>query len=183
MGGSVSPWGQGHWQQKFWEVHLGVSPPRVCHYLHQRAQVGSSVGLPQAKQKTGREPSPTHQQSSGLKFYWALTTTATVSSTHQQSLPSSLLDSLIHQRADSRGKKNYNPAACGIKITFTERYTRWKGRGLYTRWRNKKKPRKTTKWSGDRRPSRKRIQNNDSEDDPGPQNKNGGKDREDARNV
>ena len=30
-GGSVSPWGQGHWQQKFWEVLLGVSPPRVCH--------------------------------------------------------------------------------------------------------------------------------------------------------
>ena len=30
-GGSVSPWEQGHWQQKFWEVLLGVSPPRVCH--------------------------------------------------------------------------------------------------------------------------------------------------------
>ena len=28
-----SPWGQGHWQQKFWEVLLGVSPPRVCHYF------------------------------------------------------------------------------------------------------------------------------------------------------
>ena len=29
----------------------------------------------------------------------------------------------------------------------------------------------------------KRINNNDSEDDPGPQKKNGGKDQEDARNV
>ena len=29
----------------------------------------------------------------------------------------------------------------------------------------------------------KRIQNNDSEDDPRPQKKNGGKDREDERNV
>ena len=29
----------------------------------------------------------------------------------------------------------------------------------------------------------KRIQNNDSEDDPGPRKKNGGKDRKDARNV
>ena len=29
----------------------------------------------------------------------------------------------------------------------------------------------------------KRIQNIDSEDDPGPQKKNGGKDQEDARNV
>ena len=35
----------------------------------------------------------------------------------------------------------------------------------------------------DRQPSRKGIQNNDTEDDPGPQKKNGGKDREDARNV
>ena len=32
-------------------------------------------------------------------------------------------------------------------------------------------------------PSRKRIQNNDSGDDPGPRKKNGGKDREDAINV
>ena len=31
------------------------------------------------------------------------------------------LDSHIHQRADSRSKKNYNPAACGTKTTFTER--------------------------------------------------------------
>ena len=30
-------------------------------------------------------------------------------------------DSLIHQRADSRSKKNYNRAACGTKTTFTER--------------------------------------------------------------
>ena len=42
---------------------------------------------------------------------------------------------------------------------------------------------KATKRSGDRQPSRKRIPNNDSEDDPGPRKKNGGKDREDARNV
>ena len=41
-----------------------------------------------------------------------------------ESLPSSLLDSLNHQRADSRSKKNYNPAACGTKTTFTERQTR-----------------------------------------------------------
>ena len=34
----------------------------------------------------------------------------------------------------------------------------------------------------DRQPFRKRIQNNNSEDDPGPRKKNGGKDREDARN-
>ena len=41
-----------------------------------------------------------------------------------QSLPSSLLDSLNHQRADNRSKKNYNPAACGPKTTVTERQRR-----------------------------------------------------------
>ena len=46
-----------------------------------------------------------------------------------------------------------------------------------------KTPEKKTKWSGDRQPSRKRTQNNDSQDDPGSWKKNGGKDREDARNV
>ena len=50
--------------------------------------VGSSIGSLQAKQPTGREPSPTHQQTSRLKFYWALPTRATPSSTHHQSLPS-----------------------------------------------------------------------------------------------
>ena len=29
--GSVSLWGQGHWQRRSWEVLVGVSPPRVCH--------------------------------------------------------------------------------------------------------------------------------------------------------
>ena len=42
-----------------------------------------------------------------------------------------------------------------------------------------KNPRKTTKWSGDRQPSRKIIQNNDSENDPRSWENNG----EDARNV
>ena len=37
--------------------------------------------------------------------------------------------------------------------------------------------------NGDRHPSRKRIQNNDSEDDPGSRKKNEGKDQEDAQNV
>ena len=46
-----------------------------------------------------------------------------------------------------------------------------------------KTPEKQVNENGDRQPSGKRIQNNDSEDDPGPQKKNGGKDREDARTV
>ena len=36
-GGCGSPRGQGHWQQKFWEVLLGMSPPRIHHEPHQRA--------------------------------------------------------------------------------------------------------------------------------------------------
>ena len=44
-------------------------------------------------------------------------------------------------------------------------------------------PEKTTKWSGGGQPSRKRIRNNDRDDDPGSWEKNGGKDQEDARNV
>ena len=42
---------------------------------------------------------------------------------------------------------------------------------------------KTTKWSKDRQASRKRIHSNNGEDDPGSQEKNGGKVWEDARNV
>ena len=86
--------------------------------------LGPSAGSPQAKQPTGRELSPTHQQTSRLKFYSALPTRATPSSTHHQSLPWGSLHkplSLTHQRADSRRKKNGNPAACGTKTTFTER--------------------------------------------------------------
>ena len=60
---------------------------------------------------------------------------------HQEAC-TSLLDSLIHQRADSRSKKNYKTAACGTKTTFTERQTKWKGIRLCTRWRNKIKPQK-----------------------------------------
>ena len=108
--------------------------------------VGSSAGSPQAKQPTGRELTPNHQQRRKLKFDWAMPTRAKPSSTHHQSLPSgslhSLLDSLIHQREDSRSKKNYNLPACGMKTTFTERWTKWTGRGLCTTWRNKIKPQK-----------------------------------------
>ena len=52
---------------------------------------GYSAGSPQAKQPTGRELSPTHQLTKGLKFYWALPTRATSSSTHCQDLPSGSL--------------------------------------------------------------------------------------------
>ena len=59
---------------------------------------------------------------------------------------------------------------------------KWNYREICPRWKNKIKSRKTTKWNGDRQ-SKKRIQNNDSEDDPESQEKNGDKDWEDARNI
>ena len=65
-------------------------------------------------QTTNREGTQPHP--STVKWIKVL-----LSSTHHQSLPSSLLGSLTHQRADSGSKKNYNPAACGTKTTFTER--------------------------------------------------------------
>ena len=46
-----------------------------------------------------------------------------------------------------------------------------------------KAPEKTTKWKGEKQPYRKRIQNNDSEDNSGPQKMNGSKDWEHAWNV
>ena len=54
---------------------------------------------------------------------------------------------------------------------------------MYQMKEQDKTPEKQLNEGGDRQPSRKRTQNNDSEDDPGPRKKNGGKDREDARNV
>ena len=47
----------------------------------------------------------------------------TTSPSHQEAC-TSLLDSLIHQRADSRSKKNYNTAVCGTKTPFKERETK-----------------------------------------------------------
>ena len=67
-GGYGSPYEQGHWQQKFWEVLLGVSPPESA-ISPTKEPVGSSAGSPQAKQPAGRELRPTHQQTSRLKFY------------------------------------------------------------------------------------------------------------------
>ena len=47
-------------------VPMGMSAPAACHQPYHRA-FRSRVRSPQAKQQTGREHSPTHQQTSGLK--------------------------------------------------------------------------------------------------------------------
>ena len=66
-------------------------PSQSLPFTPPKSLVGSSAGSSQAKRPTGREPSPTHQQTSGFKFYWALPRRATPSSTHHQSLPSGSL--------------------------------------------------------------------------------------------
>ena len=108
-------------------ITSGQTSNRERTQPHPSAVKQIKVLLSSAHQRVGRLPttSPSHQETS-----------------------TSLLDSLSHQRADSRSKKNYNPAACGTKTTFTERQTRWKGRGLCTRCRNKIKPQKNNqmKW-------------------------------------
>ena len=67
---------------------LWLEPSQSLPLAPPKSWVGSSVGSLQAKQPTGREPSPTQQQLSGLRFYWALPTRVTASCTHHQSLPS-----------------------------------------------------------------------------------------------
>ena len=53
----------------------------------------------------------------------------------------------------------------------------------YPKKYKQKKPRRITKWSGDRQSTEKRIQSKDSKDDPKPQKKKRGKDQEDTRKV
>ena len=67
-----------------------VWPLPECTINPTKEPVGSSAGS-QAKQPTGRELSPTHQQTSRLKYYWALPNRTTPSSTHHHSLPSGSL--------------------------------------------------------------------------------------------
>ena len=61
------PQKQGLWQQQSWEVqYAGISTfeggLHYCHYPYHSLASG---------QTTGREHSPTHQQTIGLKIYWA----------------------------------------------------------------------------------------------------------------
>ena len=73
---------------EFWEVLCGLSPSAISPT---KEPASSSAGSPQTKQPTGRELSPTHQQTGRLKFYWALPTKATPSSTNHHCLLSGSL--------------------------------------------------------------------------------------------
>ena len=153
-----------------------------------KRKVSNSAGSPEARQPTGWEPSPTHQQTSGLKFSWVLPTRATPSCTQHWSLTSGSLHKPLREPhpPEGRQQKQEELQFCSL---WKENHIHRKidkmkmQRTLYQMKEQETPPRKTTKWSRNKQPSRKRIQNNDSEHDPGPRKKNGDKDWEDARNV
>ena len=86
-----------------------IAPPK--------SRIGSSVGSPQAKQPTGRELSPTNQQTSGLKFYLALPKRATSSSTHHQSLPTGNLHKPLRypDPPEGRQQKQKELQSCSLQ--------------------------------------------------------------------
>ena len=108
-------WGQWHWQQQSWEVPLGKWALLEVTMNPTIEPIDSRAGSPQAKQLTRREHSPTHQQIKVL-LSMALPTWARSSFSPLPVPPISF----IHQRADRRSKKSYNPAASRTKPTATE---------------------------------------------------------------
>ena len=84
--------------------------------------------------------------------------------------------SLIHQRADRRSKKKHSLTAAKSTTILQKVNHNEKAESYVPDEGIRYSPRKTTELSGNRQPSKKIIQNNDSEDDPGSQEKNGGKD-------
>ena len=122
---SGSPQGKGHCQQKIKDVPIVQSSLDNAIYPTIQS-VDSRTGAPHAKKLTGREHSPSQLQTSELTFYWAQICPPeqdpvfpTTSPCYQEAC-TSLLDSLIHQMADRRSKKNYNPKASKTKPSITE---------------------------------------------------------------
>ena len=134
--------------------------------------VDSRAGSPQAKQLTQREHSPTHHQTKVL-LSMTQPTRARPSFSHCQSLPSA--SSTRRQTEEARRTTTPQPPE---KKPQPQDVNQNKKVEKYSQMKEQN-PRKTTKWSRDRQPSRKRIQNNDSADDPGSWKQN----EEDARNV
>ena len=146
------------------------------------------AGSPQAKQLQGMECKPTHQQIIGLKLYWARPYPPEQDPVFPMPVPSirkltQALLSLIHQRADRRSKKKHSLTAAKTTTILQKVNHNEKAESYVPDEGIRYSPRKPTELSGNRQPSKKIIQNNDSEDDPRSQEKNGGKDWEDARNV
>ena len=114
-----------HWCELSWRLPF---PPKTSPQPKaSRLQCWDTSS--QTTNREGTEPHPSADRLFKVFLSTALPTRGTwTSSTHQwagtrpshQQAWASLLDSLTHQREDSRSKKNYNPAACRTETTITE---------------------------------------------------------------
>ena len=113
---------------------------------------------------------------------------ATVNSTHHQSLPSGNLHQPLRKPhpPEGREQKQEELQSCSLwnKNHFHKKIDKMKRqRAMYQMKEQDETPEKQLNEVDIGNLPKKRIQNNYSEDDPGPRKKNGDKDREDARNV
>ena len=150
QGVTVTLWWQIHWQWKLlWVLIFVGSTLRGCHFSPRpsptQQPVDFNAGMPQVKWHHRVRAQAHHQQTGCLKSFWArpcspkgqspALPTRKQDSDFPTRKPANLLDSLIHQRADSRSKKSYNPVACEMETAIVESQTKWGDR-----WRNKIKP-------------------------------------------
>ena len=134
------PQGQVHWQRSPGSRTVAgallevANSPTIGTYQPQ-----DCVSL--AKQLTGREHSPTHQQTFGLKFFWEQPCPSeqdpvalTASPSHQEDC-TCLLSSF--RREQKEELRTAIPSISRTNITITESYPEWKEIGLCPRWKNK----------------------------------------------
>ena len=98
--------GSTHWWEPSWSLPLALPKSLqtpVLGHLRPQNQQGGNTAQPISRQvdESFTELCPTKQHP----------VPPTTSASHQEAC-TSLLDSLIHQREESRSKKNYNPLAC-----------------------------------------------------------------------
>ena len=112
--GRGAPQGWEHWQQQSWRVPLGVNPLGL-HINPTIEPADPRAGLPQAKQLPGRESNPTHQQTIGLKLYWARPCPPEqdpvfpiANPSHQEGYTSLLASAIRGQTGDARSTVSQN---------------------------------------------------------------------------
>ena len=144
-GGCGSLWGQGHSRWRLWQLLIGVGPQGCClfpaktwpHPTACRHQCWDASG--QTTNRAGTQPHPSaerlfkvflkkqlphnkHTHRHCPAHQWDKTQLHPSVGGYQSFPPANLHKplSLIHQGADSRRQKNYNPAACKTETTITE---------------------------------------------------------------
>ena len=169
--------GRGDWQQLSGKVFFGVNSFGGCHYPDLRAQSPEGwVALGPKTTREGAQPHPSADNWIKALLSKALPTGGRPSFSHHQFLQSGSLHkplTLFHQRADRRSK-NHNPTTI-IKPLYRKLISMKKQKVMSQMKGQDKIPEKQLN-KVEIPPSRKRIRNNDSEDDSGSWEKNGGKD-------